>query len=169
MRSQISIKSPKLRKKNPKLTCFIMGTNDLAKETQTKITQTRTELITWLSICVLAAKTYNIDIVDGVFNNFKDAQEFKNQAMQARNLGMDGKTLIHPNQIDPCHDAFQPSRDDVKWAQNVIELFKDDPNKGAANLNGEMVERLHIPIAQKILARTQSTEKNEKNSQNETK
>jgi citrate lyase beta subunit len=96
-----------------RLTGFVLGTNDLAKETRAKILPGRAPMLPWLSTCLLAAREYGIDILDGVFNDIANTQGFAEECAQARDMGFDGKTLIHPNQIEPCNAAFSPTADEV--------------------------------------------------------
>ncbi len=141
--------------RNP-VTVLLLGTNDIAKETRAAQTPDRLPMLMCLSSCVVAARAYNLDILDGVYNNFRDEEGFKRECAQGRDLGMDGKTLIHPNQINPCNEVFSPGEDEVAWAQTVIAAF-DEPenaNKGVINIDGQMVELLHRDIAQRIVAIT---------------
>ena len=92
-----------------RLTGFVLGTNDLAKETRARIMPGRAPMLPWLTTCVLAAREYGIDILDGVYNDISNAEGFAQECAQARDLGFDGKTLIHPNQIEPCNAAFSPN------------------------------------------------------------
>src|SRR6516162_7123467 len=100
--------------KDTRLSGFVMGTNDLAKDTRTKILPGRAPMLPWLMTCVAAARSFGLDIVDGVFNDIADSQGFARECTEARDLGLDGKTLIHPSQIEPCNAAFSPSPDEVE-------------------------------------------------------
>src|SRR5206468_3201862 len=99
-----------------RLAGFVMGTNDLAKETRARILPGRAPMVPWLTTCVLAAREFGIDILDGVYNDISDAEGFAQECAQARDFGFDGKTLIHPNQIDRCNAAFSPSSEEVAQA-----------------------------------------------------
>jgi citrate lyase subunit beta/citryl-CoA lyase len=137
-----------------RLSGFVIGTNDLAKETGARIVPGRAPMLAWLSTCVLAAHTYGIDILDGVYNDLGNADGFAAECAQARDLGFDGKTLIHPNQIAPCNAAFSPSEAEVGEARRVIAAF-DQPkhrDKGVIQLDGRMVERMHADIARRTVA-----------------
>jgi len=138
---------------NP-LTVFVMGTNDLAKETRAALAPGRTPMLAWLSACVLAARAYGLEIIDGVFNDFSDDDGFAAECAQGRELGMDGKTLIHPRQIGPCNAAFSPSAEDIADAREIIAAFDSPENadKGAISVNGRMVERLHADMARRTVA-----------------
>jgi len=138
---------------NP-LTVFVMGTNDLAKETRAALAPGRIPMLAWLSACVLAARAYGLEIIDGVFNDFSDDDGFAAECAQGRELGMDGKTLIHPRQIGPCNAAFSPSAEDIADAREIIAAFDSPENadKGAISVNGRMVERLHADMARRTVA-----------------
>jgi citrate lyase subunit beta/citryl-CoA lyase len=133
---------------------LVMGTNDLAKETRARIVPGRTPMLGWLSTCVLAARTYGIDILDGVYNNLGDADGFARECAEARDLGFDGKTLIHPNQIEPCNAAFSPTPDEVTQARAIIAAFAlpENKGKGVVQVGGRMVELLHAEMAQRTVA-----------------
>ncbi len=136
------------------LTVFIMGTNDLAKETRAGFGAGRVAMVPWLSTCVLAARTAGIDAIDGVFNNISDEAGLRAECEQGRLLGMDGKTLIHPSQIAPCNEAYSPAATEVEWARKVIAAFEAPENagKGAISLEGRMVELLHAEMARRVVA-----------------
>lgn len=137
-----------------RLRVFILGTNDLAKETRVRLTPDRSVLLPWLSFCLLAARAYGLDMIDGVFQNFRDSLGFQKECEQGRDLGMDGKTLIHPLQIDLCNSIFSPSLEEIAWSQKVVDAFAQPENKGKGviGLEGQMVERLHEEIAQRVLS-----------------
>ncbi len=139
---------------NNRLAVFIMGTNDLSKETGAVIKPGREAMLAWLSTCVAAGRAFGIDIVDGVYNDFKDEEGFKRECQQGSDLGMDGKTLIHPGQIEPCNEIFSPSADAVEWAKKIIEAFEQPENqgKGAITVEGKMVELLHAEMAKRTVA-----------------
>src|SRR6202171_2114220 len=128
-----------------RLTAFVMGTNDLAKDTRAKIMPGRAAMLPWLMTCIAAARAYGVEIIDGVYNDLGNAQGFAQECGEARDLGFDGKTLIHPNQIAPCNAAFSPSADDVALARRIIAAFDlpENKDKGVVQLDGRMVERLH--------------------------
>ncbi|MBO6758190.1 MAG: CoA ester lyase [Roseibium sp.] len=136
------------------LSCFIMGTNDLAKETGARLLPGRTVMIPWLMTCVAAARAGGIDIIDGVYNNFQDAEGFSAECAQGADMGMDGKTLIHPKQIEACHAAFSPSEDEIAWARRINAAFAEPENagKGAIQVDGKMVERLHAEMGRRVIA-----------------
>lgn len=136
------------------LTCMVMGTNDLAKETGASLGEGRAGVLAWLSICVAAAKAHGLAIVDGVYNDFRDADGFAAEARQGRAFGMDGKTLIHPGQIAPANDIFSPSPEEIEAARRIVAAFEQPENKGkgAIDLDGRMVELLHAEVARRSLA-----------------
>lgn len=136
-----------------RLTCFVMGTNDLVKETRAEIDASRTAALYWLSATVTAARAYGIDVLDGVYNAFKDAEGFRRECVQGRQLGMDGKTLIHPDQIAAANEIFSPTADEVGWARKIIAAFDEPQNqgKGAITVDGRMVELLHAETARRTV------------------
>lgn len=137
-----------------RLSCFVMGTNDLAKETRAKLNPGRAVMMPWLMTCVAAARTGGIDILDGVYNNFSDLDGFAAECAQGVEMGMDGKTLIHPKQIEACHAAFSPSEEEVAWARKINEIFAlpENASKGAIQVDGKMVERLHADMGLRVIA-----------------
>ena len=137
-----------------RLSAFVMGTNDLAKDTRAKITPGRAPMVPWLMGCVTAARAHGIDILDGVYNDLGNAEGFARECDEARDMGFDGKTLIHPNQIGPCNAAFSPSTEEVANARKIIAAFSlpENKNKGVVQLDGRMVERLHADMARRTVA-----------------
>ncbi len=136
------------------LEAFVMGTNDLAKETGASLLRARHAMVPWLMTCVAAARASGISIIDGVYNDFKNDEGLRVESLQGADFGMDGKTIIHPGQIAACNEIFAPSADEIKHARNIIEAFSQPENqgKGAINLNGRMVELLHCEMAEKTIA-----------------
>ena len=137
-----------------RLTGFVMGTNDLAKELGAQPGTLRTPFLGALGLAVAAARANGLVIFDGVFNDLDDAEGFVAQTRQGVEFGFDGKTLIHPSQIDPCNQAFTPDAASLAWAKRIIEAFDDPANadKGAIRLDGKMVERLHLHQARRAIA-----------------
>ena len=137
-----------------RLTGFVMGTNDLAKDTRAKIVPGRAPMLSWLMACIAAARSYGIDIVDGVYNAIDDSEGFARECAEARDLGFDGKTLIHPTQIDACNTAFAPTPDEIDSARKIIAAFELPENlaKGVVRIDGRMVERLHAEMARRTVA-----------------
>jgi citrate lyase subunit beta / citryl-CoA lyase len=137
-----------------RLACFVMGTNDLAKETQASQIPGRAPMVPWLSHCVICARAYGIDILDGVYNDIADIEGFRRECVQGDDLGFDGKTLIHPNQIEPCNAAFSPTPTEIELAYRIIAAFDlpENRNKGVVQIGGRMVERLHAEMARRTVA-----------------
>lgn len=136
-----------------RLAVLVMGTNDIAKDTRARLTKGRASMVTWLSICVAAARAHGVEILDGVFNDIADTDGFREECEQGRDFGMDGKTVIHPSQLAICNDIFSPSSDELAWAHKLIAAFDlpENANKGAISLDGRMVERLHAEMAKRTL------------------
>jgi len=137
-----------------RLAGFVLGTNDLAKETRARILPGRAPMLPWLTTCLLAAREFGIDALDGVFNDIGDAPGFAAECAQARDLGFDGKTLIHPSQIEPCNATFSPSTEEVAQARKMIAAFDlpENRNKGVVQIDGRMVERMHADMARRTVA-----------------
>jgi len=137
-----------------RLAGFVMGTNDLAKDTRARIVPGRAPMLPWLMTCVAAARAYGLDILDGVYNDLGNAEGFAAECRQASDLGFDGKTLIHPQQIAPCNDAFSPSAEEVAWARKIIAAFDlpENKGKGVIQVEGRMVEILHADMARRTVA-----------------
>ena len=136
-----------------RLAGFVMGTNDIAKDTRARIVPGRWPMIGWLMNCIAAARIYGIEAIDGVYNNIGDADGFAKECEQARDMGFDGKTLIHPNQIGPCNAAFTPADDEVALARKMIAAFDrpENKDKGVVQIEGRMVERLHAEMARRTV------------------
>jgi citrate lyase subunit beta/citryl-CoA lyase len=137
-----------------RLSVMVMGLNDLAKETRARLTPGRPTMTAWLASCVVAARAHGVDIVDGVYNDIKDLDGFRLECLQGRDMGLDGKTLIHPSQIDICNEVFAPTPAEVESAAAIIEAFAlpENAGKGVIQLNGRMVELLHADMARRTLA-----------------
>ena len=144
-----------------RLSGFVMGTNDLAKDTRARLVPGRFPMIPWLMNCIAAARIYGIDVLDGVHNDIADEKGFLEECAQARDMGFDGKTLIHPKQIGPCNDAFSPGADEVAQARKIIAAFDlpENKGKGVVQLDGRMVERLHADMARRTVAIAEAIEK----------
>lgn len=142
----------------PELAALVIGTNDLAAETEVRPARDRTPMIPWLSTCVLAARANDIAVIDGIYNDFNDADGFAAECAQGRMLGMDGKSLIHPNQVGRCNAAFAPSPEEIAWARGILAAFDDPANAGldVVSYNGRMVERMHARIARRMLTIAQA-------------
>lgn len=137
-----------------RVTLLVMGTNDLNKELGALMVPGRGPLLTGLSLCLLAARATGKVIVDGVYNDVKDAEGFEVECRQGRDFGFDGKTLIHPGQVEAANRVFAPSEADVEDARAVIEAFETAraEGRGVATHNGRLIENLHVDTARKVLA-----------------
>ena len=130
---------------------LIAGPNDLRKDLRTRPMADRADILYVLSQIVLHARAQDLIVLDGVYNAFHDEAGFAAECEQGHSLGFDGKTLIHPAQIAPCEAAFSPSEEDISWAQAVVSAFEGNA-AGVVSVNGEMVERLHLEQARRILS-----------------
>jgi citrate lyase subunit beta / citryl-CoA lyase len=137
-----------------RLACFVMGTNDLVKETRADISQNRRPALYWLSAAVTAARAYGLDVLDGVYNDFKDLDGFRRECLHGRALGFDGKTLIHPGQVAIANEVFAPPEAEVAFARRIIAAFDRPENKGKGviTVEGRMVELLHAEMARRTVA-----------------
>jgi citrate lyase subunit beta/citryl-CoA lyase len=133
---------------------LVVGTNDLAKETRARQVKGRAPMLAWLSQIVLAARAAGIDVLDGVFNNLDDEAGFADECLQGLELGMDGKTLIHPKQIAIANATFAPNETEIAAARRILEAFAapENHNRGVIALDGRMVERLHAEMAARTVA-----------------
>jgi (3S)-malyl-CoA thioesterase len=140
---------------HPRCTGLVMGTNDLAKDMGTRFRADRLPLMTGLGLCLLAAKAHGVAIVDGVYNAFKDEAGLRAECEQGRDMGFDGKTLIHPAQIDIANRAFAPSDAEVDLAERQIEAYETAISSGqaVAVVDGRIVENLHVATARETLAK----------------
>ncbi|WP_068310743.1 HpcH/HpaI aldolase/citrate lyase family protein [Polycladidibacter hongkongensis] len=132
---------------------MVLGTNDLAKDTRAALEAPRTGFLPWLMQCVVAARYAGIDVIDGVFNQIGADDTFLAECEQGRNLGMDGKTLIHPSQIAAANASFAPSEEEITWAGKVIAAFDAPENegKGVLKVDGKMVELLHAQMGRRLI------------------
>ncbi len=137
-----------------RLAVLVMGTNDLAKELQAAHVPGRQPLLQGLGLCLLAARAAGKVILDGVYNDIKDEAGFLAECEQGRDLGFDGKTLIHPSQVEPCNTTFAPSPEDVDKAGRIIAAFEEAEadGRGVVTVDGRMVENLHVEQARRTLA-----------------
>ena len=143
------------KNEHPRLSVFLIGNNDLARSSNMPISSDRTYLLPWLMSLVAAAKSHDIGILDGVYNDFRDLAGFTTECAQGVAMGMDGKTLIHPSQVEIANDVFAPSAADIAQARAVVAAFADPANTGAGvlQIDGRMIERLHLSMAESTLAR----------------
>jgi citrate lyase subunit beta / citryl-CoA lyase len=140
--------------KGARLACFVMGTNDLVNETRADLSSSRRPALYWLSATITAARAYGLDVLDGVYNNFKDLDGYRRECVHGRALGFDGKTLIHPDQIAAANEVFAPPAAEVAWARKIIAAFElpESRGKGVITVEGRMVELLHAETARRTVA-----------------
>jgi len=148
---------------HPRLTVLVMGTNDLVKELRAEFVPGRAPLLHALSACVAGARIGNATILDGVFNALDDADGFAAECEQGRQLGFDGKTLIHPKQLDPANRAWAPTDDAIDRARRVIGAFEvaEAAGQGVVTVDGLLIENLHVEQARRVLAVTEAIAANE--------
>jgi citrate lyase subunit beta/citryl-CoA lyase len=137
-----------------RLDCFVLGTNDLVKETRADLMAGRRPALYWLSAAVVAARAYGLDVLDGVYNDFRDADGFYRECRDGRALGFDGKTLIHPDQVADANRVFAPAEADLALARQIIAAFERSENKGrgVVAVEGRMVELMHAKMAERTVA-----------------
>lgn len=137
-----------------RMTCMVMGTSDLAKELDCAHTRERLPMITSLGMCLLVARAYNIYIIDGVYLDLQDEEGFAYSCRQGAELGFDGKTLIHPKQVEPSNVAFSPSETDVAWSRKIIAAHEEAARagQGVVLVDGKLVENLHVESARRMVA-----------------
>lgn len=139
---------------HPRVAVLIMGTNDLAKELRSPIVPGRHPLVPHLSTALLAAREAGKVAIDGVYNDVKNADGFAAECVQGMEMGFDGKTLIHPSQVEPCNETWAPSTDEIEYAGRVIAAFDEAvaEGKGVVTVDGRMIENLHVDNARRVLA-----------------
>ena len=137
-----------------RLDVLVMGTNDLAKETRARLAAGRAAFTPWLMTCVAAARAHGLAILDGAFNDFRDATGLRAECSQGRDMGFDGKTLIHPDQVTVANEVFAPSAEEVADARRIVAAFAlpENAGRGVIALDGRMVELLHAEMARRTLA-----------------
>ncbi len=139
---------------HPRLGLFVMGTNDLVKDMRARHTPMRLPMVTALGIGMLAARAHGLAILDGVYNDIQDADGFRAVCQQGLEMGFDGKTLIHPSQVEPCNEIFAPSAAELEMAGKIVAAFKaaQAEGKGVVTVDGRMIENLHVEQAERALA-----------------
>ena len=137
---------------SPRLAVLVMGTNDLVKELGARHVPGREPLLTALSLALLAARRSGVAILDGVYNDVTTSTGFEAECRQGRDLGFDGKTLIHPGQVGPCNAVFAPSAEEVEEAHEIVAAWEAGAGAGVVTHRGKMVENLHVEIARKVIA-----------------
>src|SRR6201747_900753 len=142
------------RDSETRLAGFVFGPNDISRETRIRMQPGRVAMLPMITHCILATRLHGLEILDGPYSDFSNADGFSQECAQGRDLGFDGKTLIHPNQIGPCNVAFSPAADEVGLAGKMIAAFERPENaaRGAIRLDGQMVERLHAEMARRTIA-----------------
>jgi citrate lyase subunit beta / citryl-CoA lyase len=142
------------RRPGARLACLVMGTNDLVKETRADLSVNRRPALYWLSATVTAARAHALDVLDGVYNDFRDAEGFRRECVHGRRLGFDGKTLIHPDQVAIANEAFAPPESEVALARKIIAAFAlpENKGKGVITVEGRMVELMHAEMARRTVA-----------------
>jgi citrate lyase subunit beta/citryl-CoA lyase len=137
-----------------RVSVLVMGNNDLAKELRTGVLPERTPLLPALAIALLGARAAGKVILDGVYNDVADAEGFLAEARQGKAMGFDGKTLVHPSQVEPANEVWAPTAEEIEFSRRVIEAFADAQaaGKGVVTVDGRMIEQLHVQNAQRILA-----------------
>jgi citrate lyase subunit beta/citryl-CoA lyase len=142
--------------RNPgsRLAGFLFGPNDISRETRIRMQPGRTIMLPMIIHCILAARAYGLEILDGPYSDFSNVDGFSQECTQARDLGFDGKTLIHPGQIEACNAIFTPPADEVARARQIIAAFErpENASRGAISLDGQMVERLHADMSRRTIA-----------------
>ena len=139
---------------HPRVATLVMGTNDLAKELRATQVRGRAPLVPHLATALLAAREAGKVILDGVFNDVKDLDAFRDECVQGMHMGFDGKTLIHPTQVEIANDVWAPSADEVDHAKRVIAAFDEATaeGRGVITVDGRMIENLHVDNARRVLA-----------------
>lgn len=137
-----------------RLTCLVMGTNDLLKESRARALHNRFAVVPWLAMTIVAARAYGLEVLDGVYNDYKDEAGLREECEHGRTLGMDGKTLIHPSQVGPTNEIFSPTAEEVAWSRTIMAAFDlpENAKKGVITVEGRMVERLHLVMAKRTVA-----------------
>lgn len=143
-----------------RLNVLVLGTNDLAKELHAEFVPGRGPLLGALSLCLLAARAAGKAILDGVYNDVRDPEGFEVECLQGRRYGFDGKTLIHPSQLEPCNRVFAPSEEEIERAREIIDAFEQARAQGlgVVTVGGRMIENLHVENAQRILSLAEAIE-----------
>lgn len=144
--------------------CMVLGTNDLAKETRARMVPGRAPMLPWLTLVLAAGRAHGLDVLDGVYNDIKNLDGFRAECEQGRDLGMDGKTLIHPDQIAIANEIFAPPPAEVEAARAVIAAFAlpENQGRGVITLGGRMVERLHAEMAERTVALAEAISRSER-------
>jgi citrate lyase subunit beta/citryl-CoA lyase len=148
------LRAEEIAQASPRLACFVMGTNDLVKDLRARHTPMRLPMLVAVGTTMLAARASGLAILDGVYNDIQDAAGFRAACVQGLELGFDGKTLIHPSQVEPCNEVFAPTTAELAMAERIVAAFEDAraAGKGVVTVDGRMIENLHVEQAQRQLA-----------------
>lgn len=148
------LRAEEIAASSPRLTCLIMGTNDLVQDLRAQHTPVRLPMVVPLGFTLLAARAAGLAILDGVYNDIQDIDGFKASCRQGLEFGFDGKTLIHPTQVEPCNEIFAPSAAELAMAEKIVAGFEKAraEGKGVVTVDGRMIENLHVEQAQRQLA-----------------
>ncbi|MFO1114017.1 MAG: CoA ester lyase [Rhodospirillales bacterium] len=155
------LRSEQIASSTPRMQCLVMGTSDLAKELDCAHTRERLPFITSLGLCLLAARAHALAIVDGVYLDLKDEAGFEFACQQGAEMGFDGKTLIHPNQVAKCNEVFTPRPEDVEWSRRIIAAHQEAAKRGegVAVVDGKLIENLHVESARRLVKMAEAIEK----------
>jgi citrate lyase subunit beta/citryl-CoA lyase len=147
-----------------RIACLVLGTSDLTKDLHARHTRERFPMLTSLSLCLLAARAYGLSILDGVYLDLNDAEGFKASCMQGLELGFDGKTLIHPSQVEPCNEVFSPSPAELEQARKIILAHEqaEKEGKGVVLVDGKLIENLHVENAKRLVGMAEAIERIQK-------
>ena len=148
------LNAAEIARSTSRMICLVMGTSDLAKDLHAAHTRERLPMLTSLGLCLLAARANRIAIVDGVHLDLADDEGFAHACKQGRELGFDGKTLIHPKQVEGANSAFAPSAEEVAWSKKIIAAHAEAEAKGegVVLVDGKLIENLHVENAQRLVA-----------------
>ncbi len=148
------LRAEEVASSHERLQLLIMGTNDLVKDMRARHTPMRLPMVTALGLGMLAARAYGLTILDGVYNDIQDAEGFRAVCQQGLEMGFDGKTLIHPSQVEPCNEVFAPGTAELEMAGKIVSAFKtaQAEGKGVVTVDGRMIENLHVEQAERALA-----------------
>jgi citrate lyase beta subunit len=148
------LRAEEIAASHKRLQLFVMGTNDLVKDMRARHTPMRLPMVTALGLCMLAARAHGLTILDGVYNDIQDSDGFRDVCRQGLEMGFDGKTLIHPTQVEPCNEIFAPSATELETAGRIVSAFKaaQAEGKGVVTVDGRMIENLHVEQAERALS-----------------
>lgn len=144
-----------------RVSCLVMGTSDLTKDLHARHTALRLPMITSLGLCLLSARAYGLSILDGVYLDLNDPEGFRASCVQGLELGFDGKTLIHPSQVEPCNEVYSPSAEEMAHARKIIVAYEQAQNegKGVVLVDGKLIENLHVENAKRLVQMAEAIQK----------